>query len=159
MSSDPDKLKMKIAMRSAISELPTASADVLTAMLDSLAGGVPMNIRVLAAEAGLSYSAYYERVGRALLQLRTALEKDPATREYLDRLTKTTPSRTELDRDAELTLEFEIPMEASDSEVADALVEAAEMADDLHRSMGGHGLQVKDVGIYDMAEAPEVSNV
>lgn len=89
MSSDDalSKFELRIAVRSAIQELPEHQRLILERILDQLQSGGPINVRQLASEVELSYSATYEILGRALVSLRQSLERHPEIEVWRDQLT------------------------------------------------------------------------
>lgn len=56
--------------------------------------------------------------------------------------------------DAELVVELEIPEGVSDEEVLETILELSLRADDLHRELGGKGLKVERLEVFDRSPVP-----
>jgi len=73
---------------------------------------------------------------------------------YTEAATKTVAPHEEPSGDAELVVEIDVPEGISDDEVLAVIERLSLDADDLHRALGGHGLKVKRLEVYQGAPAP-----
>jgi hypothetical protein len=73
---------------------------------------------------------------------------------YTKAATGTVTPREEPSGDAELVVEIDVPEGLSDDEVLAVIKRLSLEADDLHRALGGHGLKVKRLEVYQGTPAP-----
>ena len=87
------------------------------------------------------------------------------SREDLVHLLARLPEKDETDSstdqatgDTELVIEFDIPEAVGNKRVIAELTRVSLLADDLHRSLGGHGLTLKALEVYQASLVPERHN-
>ena len=60
--------------------------------------------------------------------------------------------------DAEFVLEIDVPSDVDDNVILNDATQIAIAIDELHRALGGHGLKVKHLEIYEDTRVPEVQH-